>query len=125
MKVLLAKIGLDGHDVGIRLIARRCVEEGAEMIYLGKRNTPEAVVAAAVQEDVDAVGVSSLTGGLATLTLEILAGLRTEGYNEIRVVAGGIVESEEAQALERAGVPLFRPGDPVESTVAALLGGRR
>lgn len=122
MKIIIGKIGLDGHDVGIRLLSRALRDKGAEVIYLGKRQTPEDFVAAAEQEDAAAIGVGSLTGGLAELTLEMLALLKESGMNDILVVAGGIVEPEDEDVMRRAGVVFFGPDAPLSDVVAALMG---
>jgi|FreactcultuFSWF8_1027224.scaffolds.fasta_scaffold00176_56 methylmalonyl-CoA mutase C-terminal domain/subunit len=122
MKIIIGKIGLDGHDVGIRLLAKSLRDVGAEVIYLGKRQTPEDFVAAAIQEDADAIGVGSLTGGLADLTLEMQDGLIKEGLGDIRIVAGGILESEDEAMLQSAGIRFFGPDSSLSDVVNALLG---
>lgn len=122
MRIVIGKLGLDGHDVGVRLIAKGARDAGAEVIYLGKRNTPEDFVAAAVQDDADAIGVGSLTGGLADLTLELADQLVAQGMDDVRVVAGGIVEPAERARLEERGIAVFGPGDSVSAVVAELLG---
>jgi methylmalonyl-CoA mutase C-terminal domain/subunit len=122
MRVVVGKIGLDGHDVGIRLIAKRATEAGAEVVYLGKRNTPEDFVAAAAQDDAQAIGVGSLTGGLADLTLELADLLAEQAMQDVRVVAGGIVEPAERARLEERGIAVFGPGDSIDSVVQELLG---
>ena len=122
MKVVVGKIGLDGHDVGLRLIARQLRDAGAEVIYLGKRNTPESFASVAVQEDADAIGVASLTGGLGELTLELLDCLRLRDMADVRVVAGGRAEPAEQEILSRAGIPFFGPGADIKDVVDALLG---
>lgn len=122
MRIVIGKLGLDGHDVGVRLIAKRATEAGAEVIYLGKRNTPEDFVAAAVQDDAEAIGVGSLTGGLADLTLELVDQLAAKGMQDVRVVAGGILEPAERGRLQERGIAVFGPGDTVDAVVAELLG---
>lgn len=119
-KVLLAKVGLDGHDVGVQLVAKHLTEAGMEVVYLGKRNLPETIVAAAVSEDVDAVGVSSLSGGLGEFSVEIVQLLAEQGA-EIPVITGGIAETEEIARATRAGVRRhFGPGVPIQQVVAAF-----
>jgi methylmalonyl-CoA mutase cobalamin-binding domain/chain len=122
MRIIIGKIGLDGHDVGIRLLARELRDAGAEVIYLGKRKTPEDFAVAAEQEDAAAIGVGSLTGGLADLTIELKEILDSRGMNDVRIVAGGIVEKEDEAALERIGVQFFGPDSPLSDVVNALLG---
>jgi methylmalonyl-CoA mutase C-terminal domain/subunit len=92
------------------------------VIYLGKRNTPEDFVAAAVQDDADAIGVGSLTGGLAELTLELADQLVAQGMEDVRLVAGGIVEPGDRAKLQERGIAVFGPGDSVDAVVAELLG---
>lgn len=121
-KVIIGKIGLDGHDVGIRLIARELRDAGAEVIYLGKRQTPEDFVAAAEQEDADAIGVASLTGGLTELTLELVELMRARGLGDVPVVAGGIVEPDDEQVLRDMGIEFFGPDATLADVVRALMG---
>lgn len=120
--MVIGKIGLDGHDVGVRLLARQLRDAGAEVIYLGKRNTPEDFVAAVEQEDADAVGIGSLTGGLAELTAELMDGLRSRGLGHVRVVAGGIVEPEDEESMAEFGVRFFGPDAPLDAVVDSLMG---
>lgn len=122
MKVIIGKIGLDGHDVGIRLLARELRDAGAEVIYLGKRNAPEDFVVAAEHEDAEAIGVGSLTGGLAELASELVEALHAKGLDHVRVVAGGIVEPEDEDAMTRMGVAFFGPDAPLTDVVNALMG---
>ena len=122
MRVVLGKIGLDGHDVGLRLIAKRLIDAGAEVIYIGKRNTPEDFLAVAIDEDADAIGVGSLTGGLAALTIELADLLAERKMPDVRLVAGGVVEPHEAQQLTERGIPVFGPTDSLDEVVQALLG---
>jgi methylmalonyl-CoA mutase C-terminal domain/subunit len=119
-RVVLAKLGLDGHDVGVRLVAKHLMEAGFEVIYLGKRVPTTTIARAAVQEDADAVGLSCLSGGLghfATLTVEAL---RKEGA-EIPVLAGGIDEPAEIERMMEAGVEKhFGPGTSMPDIVKAF-----
>lgn len=122
MRVVLGKIGLDGHDVGLRLIAKRLIDAGAEVIYIGKRNTPEDFLAVAIDEDADAIGVGSLTGGLAALTIELADLLADREMQDLRLVAGGVVEPHEVEQLAARGIPVFGPADSLDDVVQALLG---
>lgn len=119
-RVVLAKLGLDGHDVGVRLIGKHLVIAGFEVVYLGKRVPTTHIVRAAVQESADAVGLSCLSGGLghfASLTVE---GLRQQGC-DIPVLAGGIDEPAEIDRMMRAGVRAhFGPGTSIDDIVAAF-----
>jgi methylmalonyl-CoA mutase cobalamin-binding domain/chain len=121
-RAVLAKVGLDGHDVGIRLVAKRLTETGMEVVYLGKRNLPEAIVATAIAEDADVIGVSSLSGGLAEFSVEILQ-LLDEQAAEIPVITGGIAEPDEVERARAAGVRHhFGPGVPIDEVVATFTG---
>jgi len=111
IRVLLAKPGLDGHDRGIKVIAAAFRDAGFEVIYTGLRQTPEQIVTAAIQEDVDAVGVSILSGAHMTLFPAILKLLRDQGGRDILLFGGGIIPDEDIVALEKMGVAkLFTPG---------------
>jgi methylmalonyl-CoA mutase, C-terminal domain len=111
IRVLLAKPGLDGHDRGIKVIAAAFRDAGFEVIYTGLRQTPEQIVTAAIQEDVDAVGVSILSGAHMTLFPAILNLLREKGGSDILFFGGGIIPDEEMAQLEKTGVAkLFGPG---------------
>ena len=111
IRVLLAKPGLDGHDRGIKVIAAAFRDAGFEVIYTGLRQTPEQIVNAAIQEDVDAVGVSILSGAHMTLFPAILDLLRQKGSEDIILFGGGIIPDEEITELQKLGVArLFTPG---------------
>src|SRR5213079_1635454 len=111
IRVLVAKPGLDGHDRGAKVIARALRDAGMEVIYTGLRQTPEMIAAAALQEDVDAVGVSILSGAHNTLCPRIISLLRAEGLNDTLVVLGGIVPKEDIAKLKEQGVAeVFLPG---------------
>ena len=111
IRVLLAKPGLDGHDRGIKVIAAAFRDAGFEVIYTGLRQTPEQIVTAAIQEDVDAVGVSILSGAHMTLFPAILKLLRDQGGRDVLLFGGGIIPDEDIVALEKMGVAkLFTPG---------------
>lgn len=111
IRVLLAKPGLDGHDRGVKVVAAALRDAGMEVIYTGLRQTPEQIVTAAIQEDVDVVGVSILSGAHMTLFPAIVDLLRQRGGGDKLVFGGGIIPDEDIAALEKAGVSrLFTPG---------------
>ena len=114
LKVLIAKPGLDGHDRGAKVLARGLRDEGFEVVYTGLRQTPEMVATAALQEDVDVVGLSILSGAHMTLVPRICELLRSEGMDDVLVTAGGIIPAEDITALKEAGVAeVFGPGTPI------------
>jgi methylmalonyl-CoA mutase C-terminal domain/subunit len=111
LRVLIAKPGLDGHDRGAKVIARALRDAGMEVIYTGLRQTPEMVVEAALQEDVDGVGLSILSGAHMTLVPRVIEGLRQAGLGHVKVFVGGIVPDEDVPALKELGVAgVFGPG---------------
>ena len=121
IRVLVAKPGLDGHDRGAKVIARALRDAGMEVIYTGLRQTPEMIAAAALQEDVDAVGVSILSGAHNTLCPRIISLLRAEGMNDCLVLVGGIVPQDDIAELKRQGVAeVFLPGTSTEDIVKFL-----
>lgn len=121
IRVLVAKPGLDGHDRGAKIIARALRDAGMEVIYTGLRQTPEMIATAAVQEDVDAVGVSILSGAHNTLCPRIVALLRDKGMDDCLVVVGGIIPTEDIVRLKDAGVAeVFLPGTSTEEIVRFL-----
>ena len=95
IRVLVAKPGLDGHDRGAKVVARSLMDAGMEVIYTGIRQTPEAIIAAAVQEDVDVVGLSIFSGAHLALFPQIVKGLKEKGLNEVVIIAGGIIPDED------------------------------
>src|SRR4026208_1028615 len=99
IRVLVAKVGLDGHDRGAKVIATEQADAGMEVIYTGLRQTPEMVVSAALQEDVDAIGISILSGAHMTLLPKITAGLKEKGLDDVLVTAGGIIPDDDIPAL--------------------------
>jgi methylmalonyl-CoA mutase C-terminal domain/subunit len=118
IRVLVAKPGLDGHDRGAKVIAASLRDAGMEVIYTGLHQTPEKIAEAAVQEDVDVVAVSILSGAHMTLVPRILGLLRSRGADDIHVIAGGIIPSEDAEALRREGVgEVFGPGTPTGAII--------
>ncbi len=111
LRVLVAKVGLDGHDRGARVIATALRDAGMEVIYTGLRQTPEMVVNAALQEDVDAIGVSILSGAHMTVFPRIIALMKEKGMDDVLLTGGGIIPEEDAKALQEMGVgKLFAPG---------------
>ncbi|HEY5493301.1 MAG TPA: cobalamin B12-binding domain-containing protein [Candidatus Anoxymicrobiaceae bacterium] len=117
-RVLVAKPGLDGHDRGAKVVARALRDAGMEVIYLGLHQTPEQIVQAAVDEDVDVVGLSILSGAHMTVFPRVVEMLAERGAGDIKVVGGGIIPDEDIEALEAVGVArLFTPGTPTSEIV--------
>ncbi len=104
IRVLVAKVGLDGHDRGVKVVARTLRDAGMDVIYTGLHRTPEEVVEAAVQEDVDVIGVSILSGAHMTVFPRILESLKARGADDILVVGGGVIPDEDVVALKAAGI---------------------
>lgn len=118
LRVLIAKIGLDGHDRGVKIVARALRDAGIEVIYLGIHNTPEEIVSSAIQEDVDAIGLSIHSAAHMTLFEEVLKLLKKNKATNIVLFGGGIVPAEDIQSLKKMGVKeIFTPGAPVEEIV--------
>jgi len=118
IRVLIAKPGLDGHDRGAKVIARALRDAGMEVIYSGLRQTPEQIAAAAIQEDVDVVGLSILSGAHNVLFPEILRLLKEQGGEDILVLAGGIIPDKDIAPLKALGVrEIFLPGTPTQTLV--------
>jgi len=118
IRVLLAKPGLDGHDRGVKVIARALRDAGMEVIYTGLRQTPEQVVAAAVQEDVDAIGLSILSGAHMTLFPRIVDLARQEGLDDVVIFGGGIIPDEDIPRLKELGVSeVFTPGARMQEII--------
>ncbi len=121
IRVLLAKPGLDGHDRGIKVIAAAFRDAGMEVIYTGLRQTPSMIVEAAIQEDVDAIGVSILSGAHMTLFPAILDEMKTRGADDILLFGGGIIPDDDKEELEKMGVArVFTPGAPTEDAIKFL-----
>jgi methylmalonyl-CoA mutase C-terminal domain/subunit len=121
IKVLIAKPGLDGHDRGAKVLARGLRDEGFEVIYTGLRQTPEMVAKAALQEDVDVVGLSILSGAHMTLLPRICELLRAEGLDDVLVTAGGIIPTDDIPELKAAGVAeIFGPGTSIGEVAAFI-----
>jgi methylmalonyl-CoA mutase C-terminal domain/subunit len=118
IRVLVAKPGLDGHDRGAKVIARALRDAGMEVIYTGLRQTPEMIVEAAIQEDVDVIGLSLLSGAHTTLIPRIMTLLRGQGLSDVIVLLGGIIPEEDIPAMMAVGVRgVFGPGTPTASVV--------
>src|SRR5690349_9800618 len=121
IRVLVAKPGLDGHDRGAKVVARALRDAGMEVIYTGLRQTPEMVAEAALQEDVDVVGLSILSGAHMSLVPRILELLRANGQPEVKVFVGGIIPEEDIPALKGMGVAgVFGPGVSTETVIQAV-----
>jgi methylmalonyl-CoA mutase, C-terminal domain len=119
-RILIAKVGLDGHDRGIKVVARILRDAGYEVIYLGLFQTPEGVAAAAVDEDVDAIGLSMLSGAHMTLAPLVVAEVRKRG-GDIPVIVGGIVPDDDLEPLREAGIAaVFTPGATAEQIVREI-----
>jgi len=111
IRVLIAKPGLDGHDRGAKLIARALRDAGMEVIYTGLRQTPEQIVAAAVQEDVDVVGMSILSGAHNHLFPKVVELLKEQGVDDVLIIGGGVIPDEDIPSLKEAGIAeIFTPG---------------
>ena len=118
LRILVAKAGLDGHDRGAKVVARALADAGYEVIYSGLHQTPEMIASAAVQESVDAVGLSMMSGAHMTHFPAVLAALRAAGADEVVLFGGGIVPNEDAAALKAQGVAaIFTPGTSTQQIV--------
>ncbi|MBA3430279.1 MAG: cobalamin B12-binding domain-containing protein [Actinobacteria bacterium] len=117
-RILVAKPGLDGHDRGIKIVARALRDAGMEVIYTGLHQMPDQIAAAAIQEDVDAVGLSCLSGAHMTLFPKVVSLLREGGAGDILVFGGGIIPESDIPALKEAGISeIFTPGAPTTAIV--------
>jgi methylmalonyl-CoA mutase, C-terminal domain len=118
IRVLVAKPGLDGHDRGAKVIARALRDAGMEVIYTGLRQTPEMIVNAALQEDVQVIGLSILSGAHNAIVPRVMELLREKAMSDVKVVVGGIIPDQDAESLRRAGVAaVFQPGASLEAIV--------
>jgi len=118
VRILIAKPGLDGHDRGAKVIARGFRDAGFEVIYTGLHQTPEQIVAAAIQEDVDAIGLSILSGAHHYVFPRVIELLKEKGADDVVVFGGGIIPEEDIPALAQSGVEaIFTPGTPIEEAV--------
>tara|TARA_B100001123_G_scaffold165738_1_gene190918 strand:+ start:291 stop:698 length:408 start_codon:yes stop_codon:yes gene_type:complete len=118
IRILVAKPGLDGHDRGAKIIARSLRDAGMEVIYTGIRQTPEMIAAAADQEDVDAIGLSILSGAHLELLPAVMTALHTRGLTTVPVIAGGIIPQPDVAELKSAGIAeIFGPGTPTQTII--------
>ncbi len=118
IRVLIAKPGLDGHDRGAKIIARALRDAGMEVIYTGLRQTPEMIASAAVQEDVDVIGLSILSGAHNTLCPRLMQLLREKEMKDVTVIIGGIIPEADIPVLKQAGIAeIFLPGTPTQTIV--------
>ena len=121
IRVLVAKPGLDGHDRGAKVIAKALRDAGMEVIYTGLRQTPEMIVDAALQEDVQVIGLSMLSGAHNSIVPRVMELLRQNEMNDVKVIVGGIIPADDARNLEQQGVTkVFQPGASLESIVASV-----
>ena len=123
LRILIAKPGLDGHDRGAKVVARSLRDAGMEVIYTGLHQTPEMIVAAAVQEDVDAIGLSIMSGAHNVLMPAVVDGLKEKGAGDIVVFGGGIIPDDDIPELKKKGISqLFTPGASTEDIVTWVRG---
>ena len=121
IRVLVAKVGLDGHDRGAKVIATALRDAGMEVIYTGLRQTPEMVVTAALQEDVDAIGISILSGAHMTVFPKVIQLMKEKGMDDVLLTGGGIIPDDDMNELYKAGVgKLFAPGTPTAEIAAYI-----
>lgn len=120
-RVMIAKPGLDGHDRGAKFIARALRDDGFEVVYTGIRRTPEEIAVSAMQEDVSAIGLSSLSGAHLRLFPAVLAALKKHKCDDIPVLGGGVIPAEDIDELKKAGIKMvFTPGTPLEEILNAF-----
>ena len=123
IRVIMAKPGLDGHDRGIKLLARAFIEAGMEVIYLGLRQTPEMIVSASVQEDADVIALSILSGAHMTIFPRVLDLMKKEGIGDRLLTGGGIIPEQDIESLKKMGVgQLFGPGTSLQTTIDYIEG---
>jgi methylmalonyl-CoA mutase C-terminal domain/subunit len=121
IRVVVAKVGLDGHDVGARVVARGLVESGMEVVYTGLRRTPEQVVAVALQEDCDVIGLSILSGAHMPLVRRVCRLLDEQKLDDVLVIVGGVIPDDDAAALKREGVgEVFHPATTIQEIAAFI-----
>ena len=118
---MIGKVGLDGHEVGARVVAKALADAGMEVIYTGLRQTPEMIAEAALQEDVDAIGLSILSGAHMTLVPKVLELVRGQGQKNVPILVGGIIPDEDVSHLQHAGVrAIFGPGTNTQDVIQAF-----
>ena len=118
IRVLIAKVGLDGHDRGAKVIAAALKDAGMEVIYTGLRQTPDMIVNTAIQEDVDVIGISILSGAHNTVFPKIKTLMKKEGMDDVLLIGGGVIPDDDVAKLEQSGVgKIFTPGTPLSETV--------
>ncbi len=118
IRILMAKPGLDGHDRGIKVLARAYRDAGMEVIYLGLRQTSEMIVSAAIQEDADVIALSILSGAHMTIFPQVMELMKEQGVENVLVTGGGIIPEKDMETLaEQGGGKLFGPGTPIQETV--------
>ncbi len=121
IRVLVAKPGLDGHDRGAKVIARALRDAGMEVIYTGLRQTPEQIVSASLQEDVEFIGLSILSGAHTVIVPRVMALLKENGMDDVRVILGGIIPDSDVDTMKDLGVAaIFQPGTSIETIVEFL-----
>ena|SRR6266850_6474233 len=129
IRVLVAKVGLDGHDRGAKVVARALRDGGMEVVYTGLHRTPEQVVAAAVQEDVDVIGISLLSGAHMTLVPRLIELLKAQGAEDIAVVVGGVIPDEDVAELKKAGAAdvfdTYATPDEIVTRMRAIAAARK
>ena len=122
IKVVISKPGLDGHDTGAKVVAHALKDAGMEVIYSGLHQTPEMIVESAIQEDVDVVGLSLLSGAHMTLFVDVVNLLKKKGLDDVLIVGGGIIPEQDVPRLKKAGIQgVFGPGTPVEQIVQFII----
>jgi methylmalonyl-CoA mutase C-terminal domain/subunit len=126
IRVLIAKPGLDGHDRGAKIIARALRDAGMEVIYTGLRQMPEQVVSAALQEDVEFIGLSILSGAHTVIVPRVMELLKTDGMEDVQVILGGIIPDADVEEMKRLGVAaVFQPGTSLQAIVEFIRSHRR
>jgi methylmalonyl-CoA mutase, C-terminal domain len=121
IRVLIAKPGLDGHDRGAKIVARALRDAGMEVIYTGLHQTADQIVSSAIQEDVDVIGLSLLSGAHMTLFIDVATLMKTQGLTDVLLIGGGIIPQEDIPRLKQAGIhEVFGPGTPVDTIVTYI-----